>query len=94
MKHQVKIEYELKSTGTRGILTPYYQSYVKAVDVYSGCSAKSSVTESPPTGKVLRELKEEAKEAVVAKVQEYYRAKEKALSEARILATEEFQIEI
>ena len=94
MRYPVKIEYELKSIGNRGVLNPYYESYVKAVEVNSGCSAKSSVTEYPPTGEVLRELKKEAKEAVVAKVQEHYRVKEKALLEARILATEEFELEV
>lgn len=94
MKYPVKIEYELKTSGNRGVLNPYYETYVRALEVNSGCYARSSVAESPPTGKALRGLKEEAKEAVLAKVREHYRAKEKALLEARILATEEFELEI
>lgn len=94
MKYPVKIEYELIASGNRGILNSDYKNFVTAVEVNSGCFARSSIIEYPLTVELIRELKEEAKETVLAKVREYIKTKEKAILEAQILATEEFELEI
>lgn len=105
MKYPVKIEYELVLSGNRteyelplngnkGILNSDYKNFVTAVEVNSGCFARSSIIEYPLTTELIRELKEEVKEAVLVKVREYVRTKEKATLEAQILATEEFELEI
>lgn len=93
MKYPVKIEYELVISGNRG-LNSDCKNFVTAVEVNSGCFARSSIVEYPLTVELIRELKEEAKEAVLAKVQVYAKTKERALLEAQILATEEFELEI
>ena len=105
MKYPVKIEYELTLradrteyglplSGEKGVLNTNCRNFVTAVEVNSGCFATSSIIKYPLTLELIRELKEEAKEAVLAKVREHYRAKEKAILEARILATEEFELEV
>ena len=94
MKYPVKIEYELVLSGNRGVLNSDCKNFVTALEVNSGCFARSSIIEYPLTVDLIRELKEEAKGAVLAQVREYVGAKEKAALEAQILATEEFELEI
>lgn len=105
MKYPVKIEYELILSGNRteyelplsgnkGILNSDCKNFVTAVEVNSGCFARSSIIKYPLTTELIRGLKEEAKGAVLVKVREYVEAKEKATLEAQILATEEFELEI
>lgn len=105
MKYPIKIEYELVLSGNRteyelplsmnrGILNSDCKNFVTAVEVNSGCFARSSIVKHPLTAELIRELKEEAKEAVLAKVRVYAKTKEQAVLQAEILATEEFELEI
>lgn len=105
MKYPVKIEYELVLSGDRteyelplsgnkGILNSNCKNFVTATEVNSGCFARSSIIKHPLTTELIRELKEEAKEAVLAKVQVYAKTKEEGILQAEILATEEFELEI
>ena len=94
MRHEVTIEYELVRNGNRDALNPRYQSYVRAVEKNSGCSARSSIVEYSITVEELRKFKEEAKEAVLAMVREHVKEREKVMLESLILTTEQFELEI
>ena len=89
----VEPEYELPLSGNKGLLNADC-NFVTALEVNSGCFARSSIIKYPLTTELIRGLKEEAKGAVLVKVREYVEAKEKATLEAQILATEEFELEI
>lgn len=95
MKYPVKIEYALIRKGNRAVLKSDYESFVKATEINSRSTARSSIFRGPMiTPEILYQLKQEAKEAVLVKVQEYVEAKEKVALKDQILATEEFELEI
>ena len=94
MKYPVKIEYELIRKGNRAVLESDYESFVKAVEINSGVTARSPIFRGQITVGILSRLKREAKEDVLVRVREYVEAKEKAALKDQILATEEFELEI